>query len=94
VIGVLTVHLRLAGCSSLKEKRGRIKPVLARLRREFNVAVAEVGLQDSWQETVISCVTVGNEGSFVQSALSSVLAWIRGNWPDGMVEDQRVELIA
>ena len=94
MIGVLTVHLHLAACSSLKEKRGRIKPVLARLRREFNVGVAEVGMQDSWQDAVISCVTVGNEGAFVQSALSSVLAWIRGNWPDGMVEDQHIELVA
>jgi uncharacterized protein len=93
MIGVLTVHLHLPACSSLKEKRGRIKPVLARLHREFNVAVAEVGFQDSWQEAVISCVTVGNEGAFVQSALSSVSAWIRGNWRDGMVEDQQIELI-
>lgn len=93
MIGLLTIHLHLPACSSLKEKRRRIKPLLSRLRREFNVAVAEVGLQDSWQETLISCVTVGNEGAFLQSALSAVSAWVKGNWPDGMVVDQKVELI-
>jgi len=34
----LTLELHLPGCSSLKEKRGRLKPVLTALHREFNVS--------------------------------------------------------
>jgi hypothetical protein len=55
MIATLTIHLHLPGCASLKEKRGRIKPLIARLHREFNVSVAEMGLQDKWQEAVIVC---------------------------------------
>ncbi len=45
-IATLTIHLHLPICSSLKEKRGRIKPLIARLHREFNISVAEMDLQD------------------------------------------------
>jgi hypothetical protein len=93
VIGVLTIHLHLPACASLKEKRGRIKPLIARLRREFNISVAEMGLQDRWQEAVISCAMVSNEAPHLQSALQTVSRWVEGNWPDGMVVDQRIELV-
>ena len=36
MIATLTIHLHLPGCTSLKEKRGRIKPLMSRLRREFS----------------------------------------------------------
>lgn len=93
MIGVLTVHLHLPGCSSLKEKRGHIKPLLARLRREFNISVAEMELQDQWQEAVVACGMVGNSGAHIQSSLQMVRKWITANWPDGMVVDDRIEII-
>ena len=92
MIGTLTVHLHIPGCASLKEKRGRIKPLLARLHREFNVSVAEMGLQDKWQETIIVCAMVGNEGGHIQSALQTVAKWVEGNWTDGDVIEQKVEV--
>jgi len=61
LIGVLSIHLRLPGCASLKEKRGRLKPLLTRLHKEFDVSAAEMDLQDKWQETIIACGMVGND---------------------------------
>jgi uncharacterized protein YlxP (DUF503 family) len=91
MVGVLTVHLHLPGCSSLKEKRGQVQPLIHRLRREFNISVAEMGLQDAWQEAVLCCAMVGNNPAYLQSALARVGRWVEGNWPDGMVVEQRVE---
>ncbi len=93
MIASLVVHLRLPGCSSLKEKRGRIKPLMNRLRREFNVSVAELDLQDHWQDAVIGCAMIGNGRGNLEAALQAVLKWIEGNWPDGMLVDQKIELI-
>jgi uncharacterized protein YlxP (DUF503 family) len=31
-------------------KRSRLKPLLARLHREFNISVAEVDRNDAWKE--------------------------------------------
>lgn len=93
MLGTLTLRLHLPACSSLKEKRGRIKPLIARLHREFNLSVAEVDLQDKWQEAIIACAMIGNERRHVESALQNVAKWVEGNWPDGMLVEQRIELI-
>lgn len=93
MIGILTIHLRLDACASLKEKRGRLKPLLARLHREFNLSVAEMGLQDRWQEALIACAMVGNEAAHLEAALQTVGRWVHGNWPDGMIIDDRIELV-
>jgi Uncharacterized protein conserved in bacteria len=93
MIATLTIHLHIPACSSLKEKRGRIKPLIARLHREFNISVAEMDLQDKWQEAVIVCAMVGNERGHLESALQNVTKWIERNWPDGDVIKEKVEII-
>ena len=93
MIATITIHLHLPGCGSLKEKRGRIKPLISRLHREFNVSVAEMDLQDKWQEAVIGCAMIGNDHAFLQSALQAVARWVESNWPDGMVVDSRMEIV-
>jgi uncharacterized protein len=91
MIAILTIHLHLPACASLKEKRGRIKPLISRLHREFNVSVAEMDLQDAWQETIIVCAMIGNDNAFLQTALQNVAKWVEGHWTDGDVIQQRIE---
>ena len=93
MIGVLTVHLHPPACASLKEKLGRIKPLLSRLHREFNVSVAEMALQDKWQEAIIACAILGNERGYLESVLQATAKWIEANWPDGMVVEEKIEVI-
>jgi len=93
IIGTITFHLYLPGCASLKEKRSRLKPLLARLHREFNVSSAEVDLQDKWQESVIACGMVANDRSYLQAALETVRKWVEANWPDGDVIGARIEIV-
>jgi len=93
MIGTLTIHLHLPGCASLKEKRGRIKPLIARLHREFNVSAAEMDLQDKWQESIIACALVNSDSAHIQRSLQAVAKWVEGNWPDGMVLEIKSELI-
>lgn len=92
VIGACCLRLHLPGCASLKAKRGRLKPLLARLRREFNVAAAETGLQDVWQSAEIGLVVVANEPGRVQSQLEAMVAWVERNRPEVEVVDSRIEL--
>lgn len=90
-IGLLTLQLHLHGCSSLKEKRSRIKPVLARLRKEFNVATAEVDLQDVWQSCVIGCVTISTDHGQNQRLLQQVVEFVETNWPDLEIVQHHIE---
>jgi hypothetical protein len=93
MLGQLTIHLHLPACASLKEKRGRIKPLMARLRREFNVSVAEMDLQDKWTETVIACAMVYSDAVTLRQSLQSVAKWVEANWTDGDVIDQKIEIL-
>jgi uncharacterized protein YlxP (DUF503 family) len=93
MIATLTIHIHLPACSSLKEKRRRIKPLLARLHREFNVSAAEMDLQDAWQETVIACAMINSDSVTLQQSLQSVAKWVEDNWPDGDVIEQKIEII-
>ena len=93
MLATLIIHIRISGCSSLKEKRGYIKPLISRLHREFNVSVAEMDLQDKWDEAIIGCAMIGNDHAFLQSALGNVAKWVEGHWTDGDVWDTKIEVI-
>jgi uncharacterized protein YlxP (DUF503 family) len=92
MIALLSIHLHLPGCTSLKEKRGRLKPLLARLHRKFNLSIAEMDLQDRWQEAIISCAMVGNDSPHLHSAMETVRKWVEANWTDGDVLNTKIEL--
>ena len=92
-IGVLTLLLQLPGCKSLKEKRCRLKPLITRLHREFNLSVAELSQQDVWDEATIGCVMISNEHQFSQNSLQTVTHWLNKNWPDVLLVDDHIEII-
>jgi len=92
-IGVLTLHLQIPGCTSLKEKRSRLKPLLHRLHREFNVSVAEMDRHDSWTEAIIACAVVSNQFRNAEQYLQQVERWIESSWPDVLIQDNRMEFI-
>jgi uncharacterized protein len=91
-LGLLMIQLHIPGCTSLKEKRSRLKPLLARLHREFNVSVAEVEHQDAWQEAGIACALVSSDAAHTQRALQRIVHWIETDWPDVDVENDTLEL--
>jgi len=91
-LGVLRLHLYIPGCTSLKEKRRRLKPFLVRLHREFNISASEMEHQDSWQETIVGCALLGNDSRYVQRSLEQITNWIESNWPDMELVNDRIEL--
>lgn len=92
-IGVLTLQLQLPGCKSLKEKRSRLKPLIARLHREFNISVAELSHQDVWDEATIGCAMISNDYQFSESSLQTVVHWLNKNWRDVSLVDDHIEII-
>lgn len=71
-IGVITFELRIDDAQSLKDKRHYVKGLKDRLRNKFNVAVAEIDAQDSWQRGVIACVTVSSDQKYAEQLLQAV----------------------
>jgi len=93
MIGILTIHLHIPGCKSLKEKRSRLKPLLTRLHKEFNISVAEMEAHDVWQSAVIACAVVGNDNAQNQRMLQKVADWVEHNWQDLTITDEEFEII-
>jgi uncharacterized protein YlxP (DUF503 family) len=92
-VGLLTLQLAIPGCASLKEKRSRLKPLLARLQREFNLSAAEVDLQDAWGSAIVQCALVSNDPVHIQRSLQKVVHWVETSWLDLDVEDDRIEIL-
>ena len=92
VIGACRLQLHLPGCNSLKEKRALLKPLLARLHREFNVAVAEVDFLDVWRSAGLAIVAVTNATGNVEAELEHIVHWIEHNRPELEVVDAQFEL--
>lgn len=69
----LEVECMLYDGHSLKEKRSVIKRLLARLRNDFNVAVAELDFHDLWQRTKLGVVTITNDKTHGEKVIQQVL---------------------
>jgi len=92
-IGLLTLHLQIPMCTSLKDKRSQLKPLLAKLQREFNLSVAELDYQDRWNETLIGCAYLSNNGRHTQRSLQKVITWVENHYPQLTIIQERIEII-
>lgn len=92
-VGLLVMTLSIPGCSSLKEKRGRLRPLITRLHKEFNISVAEVDDLDIWQSAVLACALVSNDPNQTRRVLQKVINWVESNWRDVDLIEEEIELL-
>lgn len=59
--------------SSLKGKRRVVKSIKDRVRRKFNVSIAEIDSHDDWEQIVLGIATVSNDKKFIHEILSHVI---------------------
>ena len=71
-VGLLVVDCRIGDGHSLKEKRHILQSLIEKLRRNFNVAVAEVECQDLWQRTRLAIVHVNSDGRNGQTTMDKI----------------------
>jgi len=93
VIGLLTIAFHSPHSRSLKDKRMTVKAMKERLRRRFNVAVAETGYQELWQRSVLSAVSVSSERSGLRNVMEAMARDIEERYSDELSIDIEVELI-
>ncbi len=73
-VGLLTLELHIPDARSLKDKRQILRSLKDRLRRKFNIAIAELDFHDVWQSSTIGIVTLSNAQQHVEESLQHVLA--------------------
>ncbi|QBD79403.1 DUF503 domain-containing protein [Ktedonosporobacter rubrisoli] len=93
IIGACEITLHLPECHSLKEKRQIVKSVMARVRNQFEIAVAEVGENDRWQIAKLGFCCVSNSSQHSAEVLEHVQRYIEATRPDLQISDVEVEVI-
>lgn len=76
-VGTLEMDVLFGEVDSLKAKRAKIRPVLARLRR-LEVAVAEVGDPDRHRRALIGVAVVANDVAQVHRVLDTCERQVAG----------------
>jgi uncharacterized protein YlxP (DUF503 family) len=92
-IGACVVTLHLEASGSLKDKRQVVRSLQERLRRQFNVAVAEVEEQDTWQTAVLGLVVVSNEAGHAARQIDRIVDAIEQTRLDAEVVDRQIEIL-
>ena len=69
VVGVIIADLLLGDVRSLKQKRAVVRPIVAELRRRFEVAASETGGQELYRRTEVSVAVVAGDHGHVREVL-------------------------
>lgn len=72
VVRVLVFSLGLHDARSLKEKRMVLKSLKDRIRKRFNVSIAETGDHEIWNRAELTVVFVTSDGREADRVASSV----------------------
>jgi len=87
-----TVEIHLPDVGSLKGKRHALKGVKQKLRQRFEISVAEVDHQDSWQRATLALACVSGNSRHANEVISKAMDFLEDN-VDGYVTDVHVELL-
>lgn len=77
-VGSLELDLLLGDVHSLKEKRSVVRPIVAELRRKFEVSAAEAGHLDLHRRCMIGVAVVASEAEHVRDLLSACERLVAG----------------
>ncbi|HWR49057.1 MAG TPA: DUF503 domain-containing protein [Pseudonocardiaceae bacterium] len=70
-VGAMELDIMLGDVRSLKQKRSLVRPVIAELRRRFEVAVAEAGYADLHRRSLIGVAAVAADACHVRDVLEA-----------------------
>ena len=79
------MEIKLGQSCSLKDKRRVINSIKERLKKNFNLALAEVGTMNEWQYAELAIVTVSNDIRHANSVISKAINFVE--------KDVRIELL-
>ena len=77
VVGLLRLEVHVPNAHTLKDKRSVLNSLKDQLRGRFNISVAEVDANETWQRATVGISTVGNSRAYAEGLLREVMAWVR-----------------
>jgi uncharacterized protein YlxP (DUF503 family) len=76
IVGAAIVEIRIHGSHSLKQRRGVVRSITRRVGNRYNLSIAEVGGQDTWQRAELGLCGAGTDRPRVRALIESAVAFI------------------
>ena len=92
-VGACRVTLRLPENDSLKGKRQVIKSITSRVHNKYNVSIAEIDDNESWQIVSLGISCVSNSVRHADEMLSKVVKFIAGSRLEAELLDYEIEML-
>lgn len=92
VVGVCRIDLLIRGNDNLKDKRRLSQSIVSRMKRRYNVSVAEVDLQDDWRHLVLGVSYTSNQASHAKEVLNHIVRWVETSF-DVELTDYLIEIL-
>lgn len=73
---LIQLSLQIPYANSLKDKRRQIKSLKDRLRKRFNVSVAETGALDTWRQAEMGVCMISNDRAYLEQQFSLIEALV------------------
>lgn len=91
-VGCCSIRFFLHGNGSLKGKRKVIRAIKDRVKNKFNISVAEIGEQDTYQNIVLGIAAISGDSKYLEGLLRQVVEFI-DNMHLAEMTDYHIELI-
>ncbi len=73
VVGILEISLHIPAATSLKAKRKVVLSLKDRIKRQFNVSLAETDGQNTWQRCTLSIAMIATRQLAVEKEFQHIL---------------------
>ncbi len=85
MLGYYQIEIFIPGALSLKDKRFVVQSLKDKVKKKFNVSVAELDGSETWQRSVIGMAMVSNDHGIIENSFDKIICMLD--------QDARFEII-
>jgi uncharacterized protein YlxP (DUF503 family) len=85
MLGYYQIEIFIPGALSLKDKRFVVQSLKDKVKKKFNVSVAELDGSETWQRSVIGMAMVSNDHGIIENSFDKIIRMLD--------QDARFEII-
>jgi uncharacterized protein YlxP (DUF503 family) len=78
----IEIKVEIPFSTNLKQKRGILSALTTRLKKKFNVSIAEIDLHDVWKSSKLGIAIVAKDRFIFDPMIDSIMTFIEDDFPD------------
>lgn len=90
-VGICKLRIYIPESRSLKDKRRILQSLLTRMKKQFNISIAEIDDQDVWRIATIGISCVSNHTYRVDEVFESIISIILRDYPTIEIIEKEID---